>query len=129
MKTNTFLTMGALLFSLQYVQSQIKLDSPNESLIETGINNIVEMRYYYYPNLQTYYDTQKGLYISCEKGNWVTSKFLNTNARGYSLKNGNFKKIKGYTGDEPYTLLKDHKLQFPADYSSKPTRRLVVDVN
>ena len=126
MKTITFITMGMLIFSSQFAQSQIKLDTTNECLKATGLNNIVELRYYYYPNLQTYYDTQKGLYISCEKGNWVTSEFLDLNSHGYCIKNGNYKMINGYTGDEPYTLLKDHKLQYPADYSSKPTRKLIA---
>ena len=129
MKRITFLAMGILIFSSQLVQSQIKLDTNNECLKATGLNNIVELRYYYYPNLQTYYDTQKGLYISCERGNWVTSEFLDLNSRGYCLKNGNYKKIKGYAGDKPYTLLKEHKLKYPADYSSRPTRQLTASVD
>lgn len=129
MKKITFIAIGIILFSAQNMQAQIQLDTPNECLKKTGINNITEMRYYYYPNLQTYYDTRKGLYLSCERGNWVTSKFLNVNARGYCLKNGNYKKINGYTGEQPYTLLKDHKLQYPADYSSKPMRKMMVDVD
>ncbi len=129
MKKIALLTMGILLFSSEYAQSQIKLGTANECLQERGINNIVEMRYYYYPNLQTYYDTQKGLYISCQKGNWVTSEFLDVNSHGYCLKNGNYKKIKGYSGDEPYTLLKEHKTQYPADYSSKPSRKSIATID
>jgi len=127
MKTITFLTMAMLIFSAQYAGSQTSVAGGDEDMKETGINNVVEMRYYYYPNLQTYYDTQRGLYISCQKGNWITSKFLDLNSHGYSLKNGSYKKIEGYDGDEPYTLLAEHKLQYPADYSSRPSRKVVVN--
>lgn len=126
MKTITFLTMGMLIFSSQYTVAQIKLDASNDQLQAVAVNSLVEMRYYYYPNLETYFDTQKGLYLSCEKGKWVSSEFLNLNNRGYSLKNGNFKMLQGYAGDEPYTLIKEHKLQFPPDYSSRPTRKLTA---
>ena len=129
MKTVTFLTMGVLIFSSQGALSQIKLDASNEQLQVTAVNSLVEIRYYYYPNLETYFDTQKGLYLSCEKGKWVTSEFLNVSNRGYSLKNGNYKRLKGYSGEEPYTLLKEHKLQYPADYSSRPTKKNTAAVD
>lgn len=129
MKTITFLTMGMLTFSLQVSVSQMNLQDPNNQLEAAVVKNPTEYRYYYYPNLEAYFDTQKGVYIFCEKGNWKTSEFLNLNTHGYSLKNGNYKKLKYYAGDEPYTLLKEHKLQYPADYSSKPKRSLISAVD
>jgi hypothetical protein len=77
------------------------------------------IRYYYYPNLQAYFDTETTLYIYKSNGEWITSERIPANFRGYSLKNSNYVMIKGYLGDEPYTLLEKHKKDFPADFSSK----------
>lgn len=137
MRKITFVAVGLLFFTPQLAQSQLELPITNiaaqNRIIATKevpqvVRNVsqIEARYYYYPNLQTYYDRQKGFYLSCVKGNWITSKFLDLNARGYSTKNGNFKKVRGYSGDQPYTLLSEHKVQYPSDYSSRPKRKPVV---
>ena len=137
MRKCTFVSVGLLFFTPQLAQSQLELPTTYMATQERTIAiknapqvvknaNQSEARYYYYPNLQTYYDRQKGFYLSCIKGNWITSKFLDLNARGYSIKNGNFKKVEGYSGDQPYTLLSEHKVQYPSDYSSRPSRKPIV---
>lgn len=99
-------------------QAQVELDA-----VDVSSNyKYEEVRYYYYPNLQAYFDTKVGLYLYVENGEWVESETLAPTFRGYSLKNGQYVMIKDYTGDEPYTMLAKHKAQYPADYSSRPKR-------
>lgn len=118
MKTITKMIMGMLLFSFNFGQAQIELNTVDVS------NNYKyeDVRYYYYPNLQAYFDTKVGMYLYQENGEWIESEELAPTFRGYSLKNGQYVMIKDYTGDEPYTLLAHHKAQYPADYSSRPKR-------
>lgn len=118
MKTITKMIMGMLLFSFNFGQAQIELNTVDVS------NNYKyeDVRYYYYPNLQAYFDTKVGMYLYQENGEWIESEELAPTFRGYSLKNGQYVMIKDYTGDEPYTLLAQHKAQYPADYSSRPKR-------
>ena len=62
------------------------------------------------------------MYLYKVNGQWVESEELAPTVRGYSLKNGQYVMIKDYSGDEPYTLLEQHKKQYPANYSSRPQR-------
>ncbi|HMI06568.1 MAG TPA: hypothetical protein VK528_03405 [Flavobacterium sp.] len=118
MKTVTQFIIGMLLFSFNYTQAQVELDA-----VDVSSNyKYEEVRYYYYPNLQAYFDTKVGLYLYQQNGEWIESEKLSPTFRGYSLKNGAYVMIKDYTGDEPYTLLEQHKAKYPADYSSRPKR-------
>jgi hypothetical protein len=91
------------------------------------MNEITKIRYYYFPNLEAYFDTQEAVYICKINGKWVNVMQIPPNYRGYSLKNGIYVILKGYIGDEPYKHLEEHKLEFPADYSAKrkPTKVIV----
>ncbi|WP_133242631.1 hypothetical protein [Flavobacterium psychrotolerans] len=77
------------------------------------------VRFFYFPNLQAYFDTKKGFYIYNENGTWLTSERMPANYRGYSRNNGLYVPIKGYFGEKPYSLLDQHKLKYPANYSSR----------
>lgn len=120
MKTITNLILGMLVFSFNYAQGQVELDAVEVS----SDYKYEDVRYYYYPNLQAYFDTKVALYLYKVNGQWVESEELAPTVRGYSLKNGAYVMIKDYSGDEPYTLLEQHKKEYPADYSSRPKREV-----
>lgn len=81
---------------------------------------VVGIRYYYYPNLDAYYDSRDNVYWYEEKnGQWVKSKGLKSGYRGYSLFNSVRVAITDYNGDQPYTKLEKHRKQFPKNYSSR----------
>lgn len=86
----------------------------------------VGIRYYYYPNLDTYFDTRTNLYIYELKDVWIKSKELISGLRGYSLMNSVRVPITDYNGDLPYSKLEEHRKQFPKKYTSK---RLPPKVN
>jgi hypothetical protein len=69
------------------------------------------LRYLYFPNLQTYYDskTEKYLYI-------VNGEIIESTERpriGYSVYNGHFVQIKDYDGDDIFNYLEEHKKLYP----------------
>lgn len=118
--------LGALVLSFNPIQAQYHAAEASE-LAEVNVSpgyKYEEVRYYYYPNLQAYFDTKVGLYLYQENGQWVESERLSPTFRGYSIKNGLYVMIKDYLGEEPYTLLDQHKAQFPADYGSRPKREV-----
>lgn len=118
MKNLTQLIIGMLLFSFNYTQAQVELDAVNID----NTYKFKDVRYYYYPNLQAYFDTKVAMYLYKEQGEWIESETLAPTTMGYSLKNGQYVMIEDYNGDEPYTLLEKHKTEFPADYSSRPKK-------
>lgn len=123
MNRTTQLALGLLLLSALQLTSQIKLESESVDTKELFTTHSSEIRYYYYPNLQAYFDTKTQLFIVKQNGIWSTSKTIDINSRGYCLRNGFHVPLKGYITDEPYINIKQHQLIYPADYSSKQRRK------
>lgn len=125
MKTITKIILGLLLVSFNISQAQVELETINVQAKKnnsTEKSSFVEVRYYYYPNLQAYFDTKVGMYLYEEAGEWIEDEKLPLSMMGYSLKNGHYVMIENYTGEDPYDLLDEHKAKYPADYSSRPKR-------
>jgi hypothetical protein len=129
MKKSTYLALGMLIISSYQVSSQMKTDLVDVDAKEIIISNGIEIRYYYFPNLQAYFDTSTKLYIIKQSGVWITSKTIDINSRGYCLRNGFHVMLKGFLEDNPYTLINEHKLKYPGDYSSKQRRRIIASTN
>ena len=73
MRKYTFVAVVVLFFTPQLAQSQLELPTTNIATQEGAVTtkkaskvltnaSQSEARYYYYPNLQVYYDRQKGCY-------------------------------------------------------------------
>jgi hypothetical protein len=75
------------------------------------------IRYYYYPNLEAYFDNLELVYHYKVNGQWEKAENLPTNYGGYSLFNKVRVNITDFDGDKPYQLLKIHKKMYP--YNSK----------
>lgn len=118
MKKITYFIIGMMLLSVNLSQAQVQLDTIY--IRQKPASTYVAVRYYYYPNLQAYFDTKIAMYIYRKDGAWVKSETLDPTTRGYSIKNGSYVMLKGFTEDEPYQYLEEHKAKYPADYSSRP---------
>jgi len=75
------------------------------------------IRYYYFPNLEAYFDNLKMVYYYKEKGEWITSEELPENFGGYSLYNKARVSITNFDDDNPFQLILLHKKIYP--YNSK----------
>ena len=121
MKTTLLIAFGILFFPTQIIKAQDKMEAPIEIQIETKTpSSYVDVRYYYYPNMQAYFDTKRALYLINQNGVWTTSETIDFTTRGYCVRNSAYEMLKDYTGDEPQQFLAVHKLKFPSNYSSKP---------
>lgn len=81
---------------------------------------VVGVRYYYYPNLDAYFDLQSNMYIYQNKeGDWIKSKEMSSGYRGYSIYNNTRYEVTDYNGDQPFIKLEQHQKLFPKKYSSK----------
>lgn len=104
------------------VYSQVSQDSSLEiskNSIELPINPKTNnpYRYYYYPNLQAYFDTVTHVYHYRWNGQWTTGETLPPNYGGYSIYNNRKVIIEGFFDDNPYELIQIHKTKYP--YNSK----------
>lgn len=106
----------ALFFFTCYLSSAQESKADVSSLpIDSKTNCYV--RYYYFPNLEAYFDNLELVYHYKVAGQWEKASNLPTNYGGYSLYNKVRVAITDFDGDEPYQLLKVHKKMYP--YNSK----------
>ena len=125
MKISAKVLIGMLVFSSHFVNAQIEQDGLiAESTKVVEVENM--SRYDYYPNLQAYYDRKTEEFLFIEDGIWVYDTAIPVNYRGYCVRNGFHVLIENYSGEEPYTLITEHKLKYPADYSTKRQRPTVI---
>lgn len=126
MKKIAYITLGILIFASYQFQAQVQIDTVYIGGKANTSTSFVEVRYYYFPNLQAYFDTKKGMYHYRKNGNWVTSEKIDMNSHGYCLNNGLYEMIKDYLGDDPISQFEAHKIKYPANYSSKRKRTPIV---
>jgi hypothetical protein len=104
-----------MLFTCYLSSAQSSNGDVSSLPIDSKTNSNV--RYYYYPNLEAYFDNLELVYHYKVNGQWEKAENLPTNYGGYSLFNKVRVNITDYDGDEPYQLLKIHKKMYP--YNSK----------
>ncbi len=113
MKPIEKLSVLLLVFSCYFSSAQVSKD--NKSSLSATAKT--EIRYYYFPNIEAYFDLQETVYLYKEDGQWVEAEELPANYGGYSLYNKVRVTIENYDGDEPYLMLAEHKKMYP--YNSK----------
>ena len=108
-----------IVFTCFYTSAQSPPPPPkdNESSLPIDSKTNCYIRYYYFPNLEAYFDNLELVYHYKINGEWKKSENLPTNYGGYSLYNKVRVAITDFDGNEPYLLLKTHKKMYP--YNSR----------
>lgn len=71
-----------------------------------------QIRYYYYPNIEAYYDILKEIYYIKEDGKWTIVEQIPSSFRGYSVYNNANVPIDDYEDDSITEMLPIHKKRF-----------------
>jgi hypothetical protein len=92
------------------INEQVQYDEVvDRSTLEYDNTTQCQIRYYYYPNLEAYYDILKDIYHIKENGYWKIVEELPTNFRGYSVYNNASIKVTDYEDDSITEMLPTHK--------------------
>ena len=86
-----------------------------------------QLRYYYFPNLEAYFDNLENVYYYQSGGNWNIVKELPENYGGYSLYKNVRVMLNDFDGENPYQFIKTHKKTYP--YSSNGKIKKVTACN
>lgn len=89
-----------------------------------GPVGFTEVRYYYLPAIEVYYDIQTSMYIYYSRGAWVHRHDLPRRYRNYDLYHGYKVVMHDYGGDTPYVYFKEHKVKYNRNYKSAPQRTI-----
>lgn len=87
-------------------------DVVDRSMLEYDNTTQCQIRYYYYPNLEAYYDILKAIYYIRENGQWTIVEELPNNFRGYSVYNNANFKVDDYEDDSITDMLTVHKKKY-----------------
>jgi len=120
MKNLKTITVFFVLFTIPTAYSQVKKTEP---LFNSKTNCM--LRYYYFPNTEVYFDTQKMIYYYKENGEWNTAEELPNGYRGYSMYNKISVFINDYDDDNICQFINIHKKKYPYITNEK-SRKLTV---
>ena len=74
--------------------------------------------YYYYPEIETYFEINSAIYIYFSNNNWVRSRYLPSYYSDYDVRNGQ-RYVVEYRGSRPYNHYHEHKNK----YKCKPYKK------
>jgi hypothetical protein len=116
MKTLKLLVIGMLLLFAGSVQAQISVRVNLGTPPQWGPVGYSDVRYYYLPDVEAYYDIPSSMFIYYNGYSWVRRSSLPTRYRNYDLYNGYKVPMSEYRGDRPYSNFRQHKMQYARGY-------------
>jgi hypothetical protein len=124
MKTIHYFLMGILLLCFSGANAQVSVNVNIGSPPAWGPAGYTDARYYYLPDLQTYYDVRASNYIYLSNGKWIRTRSLPAAYRNYDLYNEYKVVLAGYRGERPYGDFKTHKVKYAKGYKGKPQKTI-----
>ncbi|TPG45329.1 hypothetical protein [Flavobacterium pectinovorum] len=124
MKTIKYFLIGILFLSFSYTQAQVSVNVNIGTPPAWGPAGYTDVRYYYLPDLETYYDVSTSNYVYLNNGRWVRARSLPSVYRNYDLYNEYKVVLNDYRGDRPYDNFKTHKVKYGKGYKGKPQKTI-----
>ena len=106
------------------VQAQVSVNVNIGTPPPWGPAGYTEVRYYYLPDVEAYYDVQSSMFIYLGNGVWVRNAYLPGRYRNYNLYDGYKVVITDYRGNEPYMYFKNHKMKYARGYRGGPQKTI-----
>jgi len=126
MKTLKFVVVGMMLILAGALQGQssvrVHIGTP-PAWGPAGYNNV---RYYYLPDVEAYYDVQTAMFIYMSGNTWVHRSYLPDRYRNYDLYHGYKVVMHDYHGNAPYTNFREYRMRYSKGYHGSPQRNIGV---
>ena len=124
MKALKLVILGMVLLIAGSSQAQISVRFNIGSPPAWGPAGYSDVRYYYLPDVQAYYDVQSSMFIYYEGRSWVRRSYLPARYRNYDLYNGYKVVMKDYRGNAPYSHFNEHRRLYSGGYHREPQRTI-----
>jgi len=69
-------------------------------------------RYYFLPEIDTYYDIRNSQYLTLRNGNWIRTRNVPNRYRNYNFNSGQVIVLNDYNGRSPFVNFKNHKVKY-----------------
>lgn len=117
MKTPKLLWLGTILITSQVLSAQVPVVLTPPPWGPAGYSDV---RYYYLPDIETYYDNARSEFIYYDDGIWVRTLHLPARHQNYDLYSGYKVVMVDYHGDSPYSDHATHKVKYKKGYRGAP---------
>ncbi len=124
MKTLKYLLIAIVFLSFSNSHAQVSVNVNIGTPPAWGPAGYPDVRYYYLPDLETYYDVSNSNYVYLNNGKWTRAKSLPSAYRNYDLYNEYKVVLKDYKGNSPYDNFKTHKTKYGKGYKGKPQKTI-----
>lgn len=114
MKTLKLFVFGLLFITSTQAQVSVKFDFGTPPVWAPV--KATPVKFYYLPEIDSYYDVPSERFIYAKDGKWVKAKSLPSYYNGYNLKKGQVVYITDYRGNSPYVFHKKHKSEYKGKY-------------
>jgi len=124
MKTLKLLVFGLMLTLAGSVQSQLSVNVHIGAPPAWGPAGYNDVRYYYLPDVEAYYDVQTSMFIYMSGNNWIRRSYLPSRYRNYDLYHGYKVVMNDYRGNSPYSNFREHKMKYARGYRGDEQRNV-----
>ena len=122
MKELRLIVLGIVLLLASLGKAQVSVSLNIGSPPPWGPVGYTDVRYYYLPDVQAYYDVQSSMFIYQRGGAWVHRTYLPSRYRNYDLYGGYKVVMSDYRGDAPYSHFKEHRMKYARGYRGEEQR-------
>jgi hypothetical protein len=129
MKKLKLIALGIFLFVSSLIQAQVSVNVNIGTPPAWGPVGYSNVKYYYLPDVQAYYDIPASQFIYVKNGKWYRSRYLPGNYRNYNLYNGYKVVLNDYRGSYPYYNFNSHKVKYYKGYKGKPQQSIGKNPN
>jgi len=126
MKTLQKLLIAIAFIASAGIQAQVSVNVNIGTPPAWGPEGYTEARYYYLPDIETYYDVSTREYIYLNNGQWARTVTVPAPYRSYNFYNGYKVVMTDYRGAAPYTYYNTYKVKYPKGYKGKPQKNIGV---
>ena len=124
MKALKLIVIVIVLFLANPVQAQLSVRLNLGSPPQWGPVGYTHARYYYLPDVESYYDVQSSMFIYLSGGVWVHRAYLPARYRNYDLYNGYKVVMNDYHGNRPYANYNDYRTRYARGYRGPAQRSI-----
>lgn len=116
MKTLKFWLIGISLMVLSTANAQVSVTLNTGKPPQWGPAGYSNVRYYYLPDVESYYDIHTSKFIYNNGVGWIHRANLPAKYRNYDLYSGYKVVMTDYSGNKPYTTYKTYKTKYAKGY-------------
>lgn len=116
MKTIKLLMVCLTILIAGFAQGQVSVNVNIGTPPAWGPVGYSDVRYYYLPDMEMYYDVHQSNFIYLHDNRWVYRNYLPVKYKSYNLYRGYKVPLQNYSGNYPYYFFKQHKVKYAKGY-------------